>query len=160
MDTLRNIKLIVTGLFALVTARLGALAAPLYILVLLNMMDYVTGFVAAPYRGEKRSSAVGFRGIAKKVCMWLLVALGGVLDWLMAYAMEAVGMEVPFHFLVAALVAIWLICNEIISILENIGDIGVELPPFLMRLVCWVKAAAEDQAELPEHGRGDGVDHG
>ena len=46
------------------------------------------------------------------------------------------------------------------SILENIGDIGVELPPFLMRLVCWVKAAAEDQAELPEHGRGDGVDHG
>ena len=115
MDTLRNVKLFVTGLFALVTARLGALAAPLYILVLLNMMDYITGFVAAPYRGEKRSSAVGFRGIAKKVCMWLLVALGGVLDWLMAYAMEAVGMEVPFHFLVAALVAIWLICNEIIS---------------------------------------------
>lgn len=160
MDTLRNIKLIVTGLFALVTARLGALAAPLYILVLLNMMDYATGFVAAPYRGEKRSSAVGFRGIAKKVCMWLLVALGGVLDWLMAYAMETIGIQVPFHFLVAALVAVWLICNEIVSILENIGDIGVELPPFLMRLVRWVKAAAEDKVQIPEHGRGDGVDHG
>ena len=156
-NTLQNIKIIVTGLFALVTARLGALAAPLYILVLLNMMDYATGFVAAPYRGEKRSSAVGFRGIAKKVCMWLLVALGGVLDWLMAYA---IGIQVPFHFLVAALVAVWLICNEIVSILENIGDIGVELPPFLMRLVRWVKAAAEDKVQIPEHGRGDGVDHG
>ena len=160
MDTLRNVKLFVTGLFALVTARLGALAAPLYILVLLNMMDYITGFVAAPYRGEKRSSAVGFRGIAKKVCMWLLVALGGVLDWLVAYAMETVGIDIPFHFLVAALVAVWLICNEIVSILENIGDIGVELPPFLMRLVRWVKAAAEDKVQIPEHGRGDGVDHG
>ena len=96
-NTLQNIKLIVTGLFALVTARLGALAAPLYILVLLNMMDYATGFVAAPYRGEKRSSAVGFRGIAKKVCMWLLVALGGVLDWLVAYAMETVGRRQAFH---------------------------------------------------------------
>ncbi len=159
-NTLQNIKIIVTGLFALVTARLGALAAPLYILVLLNMMDYATGFVAAPYRGEKRSSAVGFRGIAKKVCMWLLVALGGVLDWLMAYAMETIGIQVPFHFLVAALVAVWLICNEIVSILENIGDIGVELPPFLMRLVRWVKAAAEDKVQIPEHGRGDGVDHG
>ena len=159
-NTLQNIKIVVTGLFALVTARLGALAAPLYILVLLNMMDYVTGFVAAPYRGEKRSSAVGFRGIAKKVCMWLLVALGGVLDWLVAYAMEPVGIEVPFHFLVAALVAVWLICNEIVSILENIGDIGVELPPFLMRLVQWIKAATEDKAQIPEHGRGDGADHG
>ena len=155
MDTLRNIKLIVTGLFALVTARLGALAAPLYILVLLNMMDYITGFVAAPYRGEKRSSAVGFRGIAKKVCMWLLVALGGVLDWLMAYAMETIGIQVPFHFLVAALVAVWLICNEIVSILENIGDIGVELPPFLTRLVRWIKMAAEDKATVPDWNKED-----
>ena len=49
-STLQNIKIIVTGVFALVTARLGALAAPLYILILLNMMDYATGFAAAPYR--------------------------------------------------------------------------------------------------------------
>lgn len=149
-NTLQNVKVIVTGLFALITAWLGVLAAPLYILILLNMMDYATGFVAAPYRGEKRSSAVGFRGIAKKICMWLLVALGGVLDWLVAYAMDTIGIEIPFHFLVAALVAIWLICNEIVSILENIGDIGVELPPFLMRLVHWVKAAAEDKAQIPD----------
>lgn len=159
-NTLQNIKLIVTGLFALVTARLGALAAPLYILVLLNMMDYATGFVAAPYRGEKRSSAVGFRGIAKKVCMWLLVALGGVLDWLVAYAMETVGIEVPFHFLVAALVAVWLICNEIVSILENIGDIGVDLPPFLTKLVCWIKAAAEEKAKVPDWNPEDGDPRG
>ena len=32
----------------------------------------------------------------------------------------------------ASLVAIWLIANEIISILENIGDIGVNVPPFLV----------------------------
>lgn len=149
-NTLQNIKIIVTGIFAALTARLGALAAPLYILIFLNVADYATGFVAAPYRGEKRSSEVGFRGIAKKVCMWLLVAVGGVLDWLMAYAMESIGIELSFHFLVAAVVALWLICNEIISILENIGDIGVELPPFLMRMVRWVKAAAEDKAKVPE----------
>ena len=91
--------------------------------------------------------------------MWLLVALGGVLDWLVTYAMETVGIQLPFHFLVAALVAIWLICNEIVSILENIGDIGVELPPFLMRLVRWLKMAAEDNAAVPDwnkEGRNDG----
>lgn len=158
-NTLQNIKIIVTGIFAALTARLGALAAPVYILICLNMADYATGFVAAPYRGELRSSQVGFRGIAKKVCMWLLVALGGVLDWLMAYAMETIGIQLTFHFMVAALVAIWLICNEIISILENIGDIGVELPPVLMRLVRWVKAAAEDKAKVPDWD-GEGVPRG
>ena len=159
MPVLQNIKIIVTGIFAALTARLGALAAPVYILICLNMADYATGFVAAPYRGEPRSSQVGFRGIAKKVCMWLLVALGGVLDWLMAYAMETIGIQLTFHFMVAALVAVWLICNEIISILENIGDIGVELPPVLMRLVRWVKVAAEDKAKVPDWD-GEGVPRG
>lgn len=149
-DVLQVIKAAVAGAVGLVTSWLGALAMPVYVLVGLNIADYLTGLVAAPYRGEQRSSAVGLRGIAKKVSMWLLVALGGVMDWLLAYAMETVGMEIPFHFPVAALVAAWLICNEIVSILENIGDIGVELPPFLMALVRWVKRAAQEQAALPE----------
>lgn len=155
MENIKTVKIAVTGAFALLSSWLGMLAVPMYILVSLNMMDYATGFVAAPYRGEKRSSEVGFRGIAKKVCMWLLVALGGIMDWLVAYAMETIGIELPFHFFVAALVAVWLICNEIISILENIGDIGVDLPPFLMRMVRWVKAAAEDKAQVPEWGKED-----
>ena len=149
-ELLQKIKAGAAGALGLVTAWLGALAMPVYILVGLNIADYATGIVAAPYRGERRSSAVGFRGIAKKVSMWLLVALGGVMDWLLAYAAETAGMEIPFRFPVAALVAAWLICNEIVSILENIGDIGVELPPFLGRLVEWVKRAAGETARLPD----------
>lgn len=81
--------------------------------------------------------------------MYLLIYIGWVLDWLVTYTSETLGISSPFHFLVAFMVAIWLICNEIISILENIGDIGVDLPPFLMKLVRWVKASAEDQAKVP-----------
>ena len=154
-NTLQKIKAMVTGIFALVTARLGVLAAPIYILIFLNMADYATGFVAAPYRGERRSSAVGFRGIAKKICMWLLVALGGVLDWLLSYAADTIGIQLPVHFLAAALVAVWLICNELVSILENIGDIGVEMPPFIMRLVRWVKMAVEDKTKVPDWDKDD-----
>ena len=94
MENIKTIKLAVTGFFALLSSWLGMLAAPMYILVLLNMADYATGFVAAPYRGEKRSSEVGFRGIAKKCCMWLLVALGGVLDWLVTYAKAALAAKI------------------------------------------------------------------
>ncbi len=148
--TWNEIKAAISAAFAAITAWLGTLAVPMLILVALNLADYITGYTAAGYRPEGRSSSKGFRGIAKKICMWLLVALGAVVDWLIGYAGETVGIELPFHFLVAALVAVWLICNEIISILENIGDIGVTLPPFLLKAVEWVKAGAEKRGDIHE----------
>ena len=63
-------------LFTALNSFLGGLAIPFYILVGANVTDYITGIVAAVYRGEKVSSEVGLRGIAKKVCMWLLVMIG------------------------------------------------------------------------------------
>lgn len=149
-NILMEIKLAVTGIFAAITAFLGALAVPFYILVILNVADYATGIFAAPYRGQKRSSAVGFLGIAKKICMWGLVGLGAVLDWLLSFAVAQIGITLPFSYLVGIVVAIWLICNEIVSILENMGDIGVDLPPFLMTLVKWVQSTAEDKVKMGE----------
>ena len=140
-------KITLIAAFAAVNAWLGNLAIPVYILVLLNIADYITGYVAAPYRGQERKSSVGLRGIAKKVSMWLLVGLGAAVDWLLAYSVGTIGITLPFSFAVASLVAIWLIANEIISILENVGDIGVAAPPFLMALVKWVKAGAEKAAK-------------
>jgi toxin secretion/phage lysis holin len=128
-------------------AFLGNLAIPVYLLVALNITDYVTGIVAARYRGEAVSSDIGFRGIAKKISMWLLVGLGSAMDWLLAYTVDTVGISLPFTCLAASLVAVWLIANEIISILENIADIGVELPPFMMSMAKWVKAGAAEAGE-------------
>ena len=50
----------------------------------------------------------------------------------------------------ACVVAIWLICNEIISILENINDIGVTLPPFLQPIVKNLKSQVEKKADIEE----------
>ncbi|MEG0944405.1 MAG: phage holin family protein [Angelakisella sp.] len=149
-DFLTEIKVTITALFAALTAWLGILAIPVYILVGLNIADYWTGITAAPYRGEKRTSDKGFRGIAKKVCMWLLVGLGAAMDMLLAYAVSTIGIAMPFNFLLGAAVAIWLICNEVISIIENIVDIGVEVPGFLLTLAKWVKKSTEDKAEIKE----------
>lgn len=46
--------------------------------------------------------------------------------------------------------AIWLICNEIISILENINDIGVTLPPFLQPIVSNLKSQVEKKAVVED----------
>lgn len=84
-------KLTITAVGAALTAWLGILAIPIYVLVLMNVADYVTGLVAAPYRGQRRSSDIGFRGIAKKVSMWVLVGIGATIDWLAAYTATTVG---------------------------------------------------------------------
>ena len=57
-------------------------------------------------------------------------------------------LDIKLTFLVACIVAIWIICNEIISILENIKDMGVTIPAFLIPLVTHVKSQVEDKVNI------------
>ena len=141
-------KAIFIGFFTALASWLGILAIPVLILVLCNLIDYVTGLVASKYRDQKINSYKSFRGIVKKICMWLLVLVGALVDWLVLYAGETVGVTLPIMFVFACAAAIWLICNELISILENIKDIGGPIPPFLEPLVKNVQKQVEDKATI------------
>lgn len=146
------IQTIVTAVMGALTSIFGALAIPILLMVACNIIDYGTGLAAAKYRDQHINSYKGLRGIIKKVSMWLLVAVGAVIDQLLQYASETVGFAIPFSFLVAGVVAIWIICNEIISILENLKDIGVPIPGFLLPLTKNIKShvstiAGEDDYE-------------
>ena len=147
---MKKIEGIITTLVGALMSALGILAIPVLLLVSCNIIDYVTGLIAAKYRDEAVNSYKGIRGIAKKICMWLLVVVGVIVDELLKYASNTVGIILPFTFLVACIVAIWLVCNELISILENINDIGVKLPPFLQPIVKNIKSQVEKKAEIEE----------
>ncbi len=140
----KGIQATVVLIFTTLTAWLGHLAIPMYVLVACNLVDYLTGLMAAPHRGEHPNSYKGFNGIAKKICMWILVGVGAMIDVLITYAAEQVSPGFMEPFIVAIVVAIWLAFNEMISILENIRDIGVVLPPFLVKLVKMLKKKTED----------------
>lgn len=154
MEDTNKVKAAVTAFLAVLTGLIGILAIPVFILVLCNLIDYGTGLVASKYRNERINSYRSFRGIAKKITMWLLVLVGALVDWLVLYAGETVGVSLPVMFLFACAAAIWLICNELISILENIKDIGGPIPPFLEPLVKNVQKQVEDKATI----KGDEVD--
>ncbi len=126
---------------------LGILAIPVFLMVGCNLIDYITGLVASKYRQEQINSYKGMRGIIKKVCMWLLVVVGAMVDVLIRYAAETMGINFQIPFIVATLVAVWIVVNEIISILENIVDIGIDLPPFLMPIVRRIKKEVEEIGE-------------
>lgn len=126
---------------------------PAILLVLSNVIDYVTALISLKIRGLPWDSSVGIKGIFKKVLMWLLVMVGAIFDMLIMYASEVVGIEAPFAFLIASVVAIWLICNELISILENIKDCGVKLPPFLEPIIKATQEKVEEKVKV-EDGQG------
>ncbi len=129
------------------TAFLGDLAIPIYVLVACNVIDYATGLMSAKARGEQISSYKGIQGIAKKIGQWLLVLVGWLLDVLIAYAVHHVSPELSVPVVVAIIVAVWLGFNEVISILENLGDMGVPMPPFLKKIVQNLKGKIEDVGE-------------
>lgn len=147
---MEKIKSIFTAIASVFMSLLGVLAVPVLIMVGCNIIDYVTGLIAAKYRDQKLDSYKGLRGIAKKVCMWLLVVVGAIVDWLLKYASDTIGITLPFTFLIACVVAIWIICNELLSILENIADIGTPLPSFLKNIVKYIKNQTESKAEFTE----------
>ncbi len=143
---MNKIKTVFTAFFSALAGWLGILAIPMLVLVICNLIDYGTGLAASKYRNETINIYKGFRGIAKKICMWILVAIGALIDWLIIYTGQTIGITLPINFLIGCIVAIWLIANEIISILENMVDIGVTIPPFLMPLVKNIKKQVEDKA--------------
>ena len=143
-----KVKAAFVAAFSMIFGWLGILAVPVLILAGLNFTDYITGILASKRRNELVTSDKGLWGIVKKIGMWILVGLGWAMDVLINYAGQYVGLYIKLPFVVATIVAVWLICNEIISILENLLDIGVAMPPFLMPLARMIKGQVEDKTKM------------
>ena len=147
MAAIDKIKLAFITALTAVSGWLGTLAIPFYLLVLTNIVDYITGVYAAHCRGEKVCSDIGFRGIAKKVCMWLLVFVGMIVDYIIISFSTTLHIEIGFKYIVAIAVVFWLLANELISLLENIHDIGVDVP-WLTKLVELIKEKTEETVDV------------
>lgn len=147
---LNHIKFGFAALLGFLSSLLGVLALPVFLVVACNIIDYASGLMASPYRSQDINSYKSIRGIWKKVCMWLLIVVGAIIDQMLLYTSDMIGITMPFTFLVACIVALWIICNEIISILENVKDMGVSIPGFMEPLVKNIKSQVEEMGEQQE----------
>ena len=148
MKKMNYAKMFVTAVASLLSSILGILYVPVLLMVACNVIDYITGLLAAGSRQDGGiSSYRSMRGIIKKVTMWILVVVGAIVDQLLLYACEVMGCQIHLTFLVACVVAIWIICNELISILENMVDIWIDLPKFLIPLVSNLKNSIDNMGD-------------
>ena len=110
----------------------NVIVVPLFVLLITMTVDYVTGMISAYVRHELSSKA-GTVGI--------------IIDYVCSSTLVSVGLEgTPVYFF-GILVTIWLLLNELISILENLSEIGVPLPAFLTKIVERLKLGVEKNAE-------------
>ena len=114
---------------------LGGLDGLMIALIIFMVLDYITGLMCAVI-DKKLSSAVGFKGICKKVLILMLVGVANVVD------IHIVGTGSALR---SAVICFYL-SNEGLSLLENAAHIGLPIPDKMKDVL----------AQL--HGRTDEID--
>lgn len=110
---------------------LGGMDIALKSLIVIMMIDYITGLASAIYN-KKLSSKIGFKGIIKKFCYLLVVALSVVIDNLISQ--DGVIRTLVIYFFVA---------NDGLSIIENMAEMDVKLPKKLVDSLEQIKGKGE-----------------
>lgn len=113
---------------------LGGCDGLLYALIAFVVVDYVTGVMCAVV-DKKLSSAVGFRGIFKKVLIFLLVGVANILD------AQVIGTGCVLR----TAVIFFYISNEGVSLLENAGHLGLPIPTKLKAVLEQLHDRAEKE---------------
>ena len=122
------VKTVIATLGTIATYLWGGWNAVLSALVVLASLDYVSGVVAAWHRREL-DSRVGARGIARKVGMFVVVAVANIID-------RTGGLGEP---ILRTATIWWYLGNEALSIVENLADIGVPIPERILSALASLK---------------------
>lgn len=108
----------------------------LFALLAFVVIDYITGIMCAVI-DRKLSSAVGFKGIFKKVLIFALVGVGHILDTRVIGTGSVLRTAVIFFYL----------SNEGVSLLENAGHLGLPIPKKLKSVLEQLHDRSEKEDE-------------
>ena len=125
------------------TCYLGIVAVPIVVLLIAMIIDYVTGMMSA-WLNSELSSKKGIKGIVKKISYLALVAVAMIVDWLIFQVLQQINVDLHYSVFFAVLVTVWLIINELISVLENLSRMGVPIPNFLKKIIDRLKNTVDE----------------
>lgn len=118
---------------------LGGYDGLLYALIVFMVVDYITGVMCAIV-DKKLSSAVGFKGICRKVLILMLVGIANLLDVQVIGTGSVLRTAVIFFYL----------SNEGVSLLENAAHLGLPIPEKLKAVLAQLHDKANDVEEKKE----------
>lgn len=122
------LKSVVSGIIGIAGFLIGEFDGLYKALLMLIIADYITGVIVAIVK-KQLSSEVGAKGIAKKILMLIVVAVANVLD------VQIIGGGAGLR----NITIIFYAANEVISLLENTGKLGLPYPPKLLDVLEQIK---------------------
>ena len=121
---------------------LGGMDGLMIALIIFMVLDYITGLMCAVI-DKKLSSAVGFKGICKKVLIMMLVGVAHIVD------LHVVGTGQALR---SAVICFYL-SNEGVSVLENAGHLGLPIPEKLKDILAQLHNRSDkDNTTTPGDG--------
>lgn len=111
----------------------GNLDGLFYALVAFVVLDYISGVIVA-FINKKLSSEIGFRGICKKVLLFLVVALANIIDVQIIGGSSVLRTGAIFVFL----------ANEGLSMLENTSAMGLPVPQAIKNALAQLRKKSGD----------------
>lgn len=129
MYKLNTLALALTSVGAVLGIFFGKINGLFIALLVAVILDYISGLLSAIIN-KALSSSVGFKGIAKKVLIFLIVGIANLIDVYVLGGESAVLRTSVIFFYMA---------NEGISILENAGECGLPIPTKLKNLLAQLK---------------------
>ena len=140
-------KFILSTVIAGITAYMYKIAIPVLVLMCFMVLDYATGIAAAWIRSELNSK-IGIIGIIKKVCYLVVICVAMGVDYLIYIGLAQTGIHINLSYFVGMIVTVWLMINEMISILENTAKIsGKSAPPMLQKILNKLKNTVEEKSD-------------
>lgn len=140
---------------AWLSAKLGLLLPVLCILAGAMVLDYITGMLASKREALEHpedpaygwSSKRGAEGIIKKVGYLCVIMVAMIMDYIILHVAAQAGIEVAVKAFFGLLVAVWYVLNELLSIIENAGRMGANVPTWLSKYVAVLKNKIDSQGE-------------
>jgi toxin secretion/phage lysis holin len=138
--------------------KLGILFPMLVILCFLMAADYITGMLASKKEALDHPdnpaygwcSAKGARGILKKVGYMAVIAVAMTLDYVIMIMAGQVGLDVRKSVFFGLLATAWYILNEMLSIAENAGRMGANVPEWMLKYIAVLKQKIDDKGDGAE----------
>lgn len=131
-----SVQLIFTAVGGWLGYFLGGSDGLLYALIVFVVIDYLTGVMCA-VNDKTLSSEVGFRGICRKLLIFLMVGIANILDVHIIGTGSVLRTAAIFFY----------ISNEGISLLENAAHLGLPVPEKIKKVLEQLHNKAEEDAE-------------
>lgn len=143
-------NIVAGAVIALFTTIFGAYWYIFAAYMVLNIFDWLTGWYKSR-RARQESSAVGLKGIVKKLGYWILIAVAFIVSTVFAkLGQDVLHVDLAFLNMIGWFTLACLMVNEVRSIIENLVELGYNVPLVLIKGLAVTEELINKTTELEE----------